>query len=153
MMAFVQRFAHLILGVLSGWDRLRFRGTKRWLANPKGLFGFLWQRGVLLKDFGGYADATSQQIRTATEVLTRQHGRPLHYLASAKTPKEEVVRDLLRRYPVREGLVAVLSCVQPCQSFEVHRCRPTKQPQLRRAWRKSSPRPHRIFSEREDSHG
>jgi hypothetical protein len=52
MQSFVQRFAGLILGVLSGWDRLRFRGTERWLANPKGLFGFLWSRRVLLEDFG-----------------------------------------------------------------------------------------------------
>ena len=62
MQSFVQRFAGLILGVLSGFDRLRFRGTKRWLAHPKGLFGFLGQRGVLLKDFGTYAADTSQQV-------------------------------------------------------------------------------------------
>jgi hypothetical protein len=136
MKSFVQRFAGLILGVLSGWDRLRFRGTKRWLANPKGLFGFLWQRGVLLKDFGAYAEDTSRQIRAATEEVARQQGRPLHYLASAKTSKEEVVHDLLRRQPTREGLVAILSCVEPCPSFEVQRCRATKQLHLRRAWRK-----------------
>lgn len=136
MQSFVQRWAGLILGVLSGFDRLRFRGTKRWLANPKGLFGFLWNRGVLLKDFGAYAEDTSRQIRTATEELARQQDRPLRYLASAKTPKEEVVQDLLRRHPTREGLVAILSCVEPCPSFEVHRCRDSKQLHLRRAWRK-----------------
>jgi hypothetical protein len=136
MLSFVRRWAGLILGVLSGWDRLRFRGTKRWLAHPTGLFGFLWQRGVLLKDFGDYADATSRQIRTATEALAQRHGRPVRYLPSPKTPKEEVVRDLLHRHPATEGLVAILSCVEPCPSFEVHRCRPTKQLQLRTAWRK-----------------
>jgi hypothetical protein len=136
MKSFVERFAGCILGVLSGWDRLRFRGTKRWLAHPKGLFGFLWRRGVLLKDFGRYAEATSRQIRTATEALAREQGRPLQYLARAATPKEEVARDWLRRQPVREGLVAVLSCVEPCWSFEVRRCRPSKQLHLQKAWRK-----------------
>jgi hypothetical protein len=136
MKSFVQRFAALILGVVSGWDRLRFRGTKRWLANPKGLFGFLWNRGVLLKEFGAYAEDASRQIRTATEELARRCDRPLRYLASAKTSKEDVVLDLLRRHPTSEGLVAILSCVEPCHSFEVHRCRTTKHLQLRRAWRK-----------------
>lgn len=136
MKSFVQRFAGLILGVLSGWDRLRFRGTKRWLANPKGLFGFLWNRGVLLKDFGAYAEATSKHIRNATEELARTHDRPLHYLASAKKPKEEVIRDVLRQRPTHEGLVAILSCVEPCWSFEVHRCRDDKELHLRAAWRK-----------------
>ena len=136
MPSFVQRWAGLILGVLSGFDRLRFRGTKRWLANPKGLFGFLWQRGVLLKDFGAYAEATSQKIRTATEALVRERGRPLQYLAKSTTSKEAVVRDLLRRDGVRDGLVAVLSCVEPCWSFEVRRNRNTKHLDLCRAWRK-----------------
>src|SRR5438270_14006123 len=110
MQSFVQRFAGLILGVLSGFDRLRFRGTKRWLAHPKGLFGFLWQRGVLLKDFGTYAADTGQQVRTATEALAREQGRPLHYLAKSTTSKEEVIRGLLLRQPVQQGLVGILSC-------------------------------------------
>jgi hypothetical protein len=136
MQSFVQRFAGLILGILSGWDRLRFRGTKRWLANPKGLFGFLYSRRVLLQDCGAYAQDTSRQIRTATEELARQHGRPLRYLPSAKPATAEVVHDLLRRQPTRQGLVAILSCVEPCPSFEGQRCRTTQHLHLRRAWRR-----------------
>lgn len=136
MQSFVQRWASVILGVLSGWDRLRFRGTMRWLANPKGLFGFLWHRGILLKDFGRYAEATSQRLRTATEALVREQGRPLHYLASSATSKDDLIRALIQRDGLREGLVAVLSCVEPCWSFEVHRNRDTKHLDLRRAWRK-----------------
>lgn len=136
MKSFIQRWAAVIVGVLSGWDRLRFRGTKRWLAHPKGLFGFLWQRGVLLKDFGSYAQDTGRQLRTATETLVREQGRPLLYLAKSTTSKDEVIRDLLRRQPVREGLIGVLSCVEPCWSFEVRRCRQTKQLHLQKAWRK-----------------
>lgn len=136
MKSFVQRFAGLILGILSGWDRLRFRGTKRWLANPQGLFGFLWRRGVRLKDFGTYVKDTTQQIRTATETLVQEQGRPLLYLPRAATAKEEVIRDLLQRHPVQQGLIGVLSCVEPCWSFEVHRCRQTKKLHLQKAWRK-----------------
>jgi hypothetical protein len=36
MKSFIQRWATVIFGVLSGWDRLRFRGTKRWLAHLQG---------------------------------------------------------------------------------------------------------------------
>jgi hypothetical protein len=37
MQAFLHRFGHLVLGVLSGFDRLFFRGTLRNLAYPLGL--------------------------------------------------------------------------------------------------------------------
>jgi len=136
MLSFLQRFAGLILGVLSGFDRLRFRGTYRGLAHPKGLFGFLCHRHVLLKDFGAFANDTSQQIRKATEQLAQAQQRPLRYLERSTVSKEDLVREILREQPVEQGLVAVLSCVEPCQSFEVHRCRADKKLHLRRAWRK-----------------
>jgi hypothetical protein len=136
MRFFIQRWAGHILGTLSGWDRLRFRGTKRWLAHAQGLFGFLWQRHVLLKDFGTYAESISKQLRAAIEVQAKQHDCPVRYLTSSATSKEEVVQDLLRKRGPGDGLVAVLSCVEPCQSFELHRNRDTKHLQLRPAWRK-----------------
>ncbi|MFL5331911.1 MAG: hypothetical protein ACJ8H8_01755, partial [Geminicoccaceae bacterium] len=126
----------LILGVLSGFDRLRFRGTYRGLAHPKGLFGFLCHRHVLLKDFADFAHDASQQVRTATEQLARQQQRPLRYLERPALSKEDLVRDILRQQPLTQGLVAILSCVEPCQSFEIHRCRADKKLHLRRAWRK-----------------
>lgn len=136
MMSFIQRWAGHIAGTLSGWDRLRFRGTKRWLAHKKGLFGFLWHRHVLLKDFGKYAESISKQLRAAVETQAQQHDCPVRYLASSATSKEEVVQELLRKRGPGDGLVAVLSCVEPCQSFELHRNRSTKQLELQPAWRK-----------------
>lgn len=36
MKSFLSRFGALILSVLSGFDRLRFRGCSRLLSNPRG---------------------------------------------------------------------------------------------------------------------
>lgn len=44
-----------IAGVLSGFDRLVFRGTLRRIAYPFGLQGYLWANQVLRKDFGAHA--------------------------------------------------------------------------------------------------
>ena len=55
MLNFIQRFGGNILGVLNGFDRIRFRGTRRFLANTAGMMNFLWQRQLLLKDFKAYA--------------------------------------------------------------------------------------------------
>jgi hypothetical protein len=40
-----------IMGALSGLDRIRFRGTWRWLANDRGMKVYLQHSNVLLKDF------------------------------------------------------------------------------------------------------
>jgi hypothetical protein len=51
MRTFLQRHEGQILGVLSGFDRLRFRGTLRMLNNVGGMLAVLGRLGVLLKDF------------------------------------------------------------------------------------------------------
>ena len=46
MDSFVHKYAGLVAGVLSGFDRLIFRGTLRTLAFTKGMMGYLWAAGV-----------------------------------------------------------------------------------------------------------
>jgi hypothetical protein len=43
-----------IRGALYGFDRIRFRGTRRFLANVTGMMNFLWHQQVLLKDFKAF---------------------------------------------------------------------------------------------------
>ena len=42
---FLQQHAASVTGAVSGWDRLRFRGTLRMLANVTGLSRFLGYTG------------------------------------------------------------------------------------------------------------
>ena len=138
MQTFVSRHHHEIQGTLSGFDRLRFVGTLRRLAFLNGLASFLAVTGVLLKDFGDYVFQLSQRIKQASErlALTTPSGR-VHYLASSSQSKEEFVRALPSPTPIGpSGLIAVLSCVEPCRSYEVHRNSQTKHLELRPAIRK-----------------
>jgi hypothetical protein len=66
MESFLARHRSKIKGTLSGFDRIRFRGTLRWISNTRGLHGFLWQNGVLFKDFKEYAMSLTEQVRQAT---------------------------------------------------------------------------------------
>jgi hypothetical protein len=138
MQTFVSRHQHQIQGTLSGFDRLRFVGTLRRLSFLDGLASFLAVTGVLLKDFGDYVLQLSQRIKQAGErlALTTPSGR-VHYLASSSQSKEDFVRALpASTDPGPSGLIAVLSCVEPCRSYEVHRNSQTKHLELRPAIRK-----------------
>jgi hypothetical protein len=131
MKSFIQRFGGKILGVLHGFDRVRFRGTKRFLANVKGMVNFLWQERVLLKDFKGYASAITERVRQAGEEVAVRQGRPVEYFASSKTDKDAWARATAQRDGIRQGLIGVVKCVEPCWSFEIHRDREKKQIDLR----------------------
>lgn len=126
MNQFVQRHRDVVIGQLNGFDRIRFRGSKRLLCNVGGMLSFLWQVQVLLKDFKDYAMSLTDQLRQATVQVARDHDRPLRYLLSSSLDKEQFARDIAARDGVREGLIAVFSAVEPCWSYHLHRNRQSK---------------------------
>jgi hypothetical protein len=129
--SFIQRHAGKILGVLSGFDRLVFRGGLRWISYLDGMNHFLSKQGVLLKDFREYALGVTSQLRIASEKSATDVGRPVEHLNSPKTNKEVVALKIAARDNVKEGLIAVLKCVEPCKSYEIYKNRETKRLELR----------------------
>ncbi|MFQ5380716.1 MAG: hypothetical protein ACE5EF_03700 [Dehalococcoidia bacterium] len=129
MRQFVTRHADKITGVLSGFDRLIFRGHLLPLCHEGGVRGFLASQGVLLKDFGRYVESTTKAIRAAAAGVLDRLGRPTRYLESSRTSKEQVARALLAEHPIRSGLICMLSAVEPCSSWRVWRSRERKHPQ------------------------
>ena len=63
MLKFLGRFKSEVVGVLSGLDRIRFRGTKRFVSTVRGMTEYLWKRRILLKDFSNFAQATTATHR------------------------------------------------------------------------------------------
>ena len=136
MHQFIKHHENNIRGVLSGFDRMRFRGTLRWLANIAGMASFMKGVHLLLKDFTDYAKGVTNEIRQSAEQIAAQSGRPVRYLASSRIRKEDLVRDIARRDGIEEGLIAVLTCVEPCWSYEVGPNHEKKRLELRGGWRK-----------------
>jgi hypothetical protein len=126
MNALVPRNAARVMGVLSGWDRLVFRGTLRMLAYAGGMAAYLSRIGVLLKDFGDHAQAMTDQLIQASLKRATAAGRPVEYLASPSIRKDAYARQIARRDGVADGLICVLTCVEPCRSFDIYRNREKK---------------------------
>jgi hypothetical protein len=133
---FLHRHAGCVIGCLSGFDRLLFRGTVRLLASASGLMSYLWSARVPLKDFGEWSAALTARVRGESEAVMRDAGRPLLYLNDPSASKEELARSIARRDRVEEGPVCLLSAVEPCWSFEVRRDRAAKKLVLEPRYRK-----------------
>jgi hypothetical protein len=126
METFLQRHGGSVTGTLSGFDRVRFRGTLRLVANAAGMGAFLRYSGILLKDFARYVQDVTNQVREATEALAAAARRPVVYLQNPSTCKEDVARDIAQRDGVTHGLVCVLSAVEVLWSYDVRRDREAK---------------------------
>jgi hypothetical protein len=137
MKSFVQRHASNVLGVLRGFDRVRFRGTFRQLATVQGLTDMLSFSKVLFKDFKSFAERMTDQFRDGVTGVADAAGRPVRYLTRPEDSKEQLVDEIAKDQGVGpSGVLAVLSTVELCNSFEIHRNRPEKILELRAARRK-----------------
>jgi hypothetical protein len=114
MHEFIAKHQDRITGTLSGFDRLVFRGTLRSIAHDQGMKHYLWASQVLLKDFGWHVERVSRRLKEASLAEAEALGRPVKYLASSQVSKEEIARRIATQEGIRDGLVCVLSCVEPC---------------------------------------
>lgn len=134
--AFVQRHQSEVNGVLHGWDRLRLQGTLRSLYYPVVMEQYLRKAGVLWKDFKSYAIGVTGRICLAAEELAKQYQRPVIYLASSQASKEDEAGRIEERDGIKQGLIAVMSCVEPCRTWRKRGNHETKRLELRLEWGK-----------------
>lgn len=132
----LEKFAGHIVGHLSGFDRLVMRGMLRNLAVTCLFEAFLGRSGVLLKNFGVYAEHLSAQLKRASFEEARRAQRRIVYLPSSQTSKEEMAKRIAREDGITEGLICVLHVVEPCRSYTIEKDRATRMLVLKSAPRK-----------------
>jgi hypothetical protein len=127
MRSFLTKFAALVSGVLSGFDRLSLVGRLRGISYCRGLQNYLWASGVWFKDFAQHSAHVSAQLEEASLRLAREQGREIRYLNSSQHRKEDIAREIAARDHIKDGLICVLRSVDPCMSFHVGRNAKTRQ--------------------------
>jgi hypothetical protein len=133
---FVARHRSLVTCVLSGFDRLVFRGTLIPLVRERGMHTLLNRARVRLLDFGRFVETTSNRVRIAALREAERADRPVRYLTSSQTSKEDLARQILDERPVARGLVCAFTAVEPCMSFEYHRSKDRQERGLKLRLRK-----------------
>lgn len=126
MERFMTRYHDRIAGILTGFDRMLFRGTLRSISYPKGAEIWLSSRHVLLKDFAAFAEGLTARVKAQATQLAAEGPRPVEYLESSRVSKDERARAIQQRDGVTDGLICVLSCVEPCRALTVRSDRTTR---------------------------
>ena len=129
MQEFINKYRDRINGVLSGFDRLVFRGSLRRLnygywsqkfgsVVAQGMEQYLWQNQVLFKDYLDHVKRVSRQVKQESARALEQQGMPEVYLRDPSADKEAIARGIAEEREVKKGLVCALSTVEPSPSFE-----------------------------------
>jgi len=118
MNAILNQYKDKINGSFSFFDRIIIKGHIRQFFSPSGKKHFLSHNDILLKDFPAYAQSVTEGLCKHIEDFANDLNRPMIYLASAKTSKEQTAVQVLQENPVEEGLICVLSTVEYCQTLQ-----------------------------------
>lgn len=121
MNRFLQQQAKVVSGMLSGWDRLRFRGTLTRICHPGGLSSFFHASGKRFAEFKEFALACSTQMKQAALEVAHRLGRPVMYLPTSRISKEEVARQCAKDDGITQGLICCITALEPCSSFVIRK--------------------------------
>jgi len=114
----LSRFSAVVNGVITGFDRIVFKGIVRPIMHSAGMESFLVARKVKNKEFKPYAMEQSQKIvESAEDIAKQQGGRGVTYIPSLNERKEELAHKRQEETGVKEGLIGVWSCVESCKTF------------------------------------
>jgi hypothetical protein len=115
----LNRFNEKVNSVITGFDRIIFKGMIMPLMYAAGMTSFLISRKILNKDFKSYAMAQSQAIvRSAEEIALAQSGRGIEYIKSINERKEALAHERQIEIGVDVGLIGVWSCVESCYTYK-----------------------------------
>jgi len=116
---FIEKHQQDVMGILHSFDRLRLQGSLRYIYCREIFEEYLSKAKVWCKDFKRFATGLSAEVCHNAEQLAQSLGRPFTYLASRALSKEEEAQKIIRRDHIKEGLVAVFRCVEPCRTYKM----------------------------------
>jgi hypothetical protein len=112
-----------VVGSLTMFDRLIFKGYLSRLFRPGSLRAWLWSQGVPITGFGAFVKQATEAVVANAARVAADARRPNLYVygpASGAGPsKDEPARRIAERDGISEGLVCVLRAVEPCTTFEL----------------------------------
>lgn len=129
-MKLIRLYGDKALGAIHGLDRIRFRGTLRWLANADGLRSFLAGQGILLKHFKEWAQEKTARVRQSCAGQAEALGIPALYLRSSGVDKDGQARRIAERNNIASGPICQFSVVEPCVAPGVEGNRASQQLEL-----------------------
>ena len=91
---------------------------------------YLCTIGVLLQGFAAHSLEMTALLKEAVIGRIEKRNRPVIYLQSSTVRKDDKAREIARRDNLTEGTICLLTCVEPCRSYQVVGNRETKKLEL-----------------------
>jgi len=115
MKQFTAKYEERIHGVLSCFDRMRFRGYLPIMSGWQ-MAQFFNRSNIRFRELKQFLLQHAERVKQHAFHVAKQEGRPCQYLQE-KVRKEELAREIATRDQIEEGLIWVFSVLEPCRTF------------------------------------
>lgn len=113
------RYASLILGVLSCFDRILISGTLPDICHAKAFTRELNRRRIRIFAFNEFVKALTETIHERAKQLADEHGLTIEYIRRIKAfRKEDRIQQILAERGTHPGLVHIFSALETCNTFK-----------------------------------
>ena len=130
-MKLMELYKDRIWGAIKGLDRIRFRGTLRWLANEPGINRFLGSQKILLKDFTAWAKRITSDLRASCDERAAEFGIQTLYLNRGDVNKEQLAQQIAEQRKITEGPICNFNVLETCYAPKVKGNKAKKQLELK----------------------
>src|SRR5438876_4346291 len=115
MKEFISKYADRIHGVLSCFDRMLFRGYLPIMSGWQ-MAQFFNNSNIRYRELKPFLLEHAARVKQHGVDLAQKEGRAFQYLQE-KVRKEELARQIAERDHIEDGLICVLSVLEPCRTF------------------------------------
>ncbi len=137
MNTFVQKFASIVKGMITGFDRIVFKGSILPLMHEKGVMNFCHSHGILNKEYKPWMlKQTEKLVSDAERYAEEECGSCITPIKSSRIRKEEMARQHQHENQIQSGLIGIWSAIESCHSYKARYCAESGFPQLRGEWTK-----------------
>lgn len=129
---FLSKYNDSIIGVLQGFDHLLIRGYIEDFHIDKRFYYFLSREGYLLKEYQKYVLNQNEKLKKNVDKISEEAKCYREFIRSSEKAKGEIPRKIMLENPDKEGLLCIISAVEPCFAMTVRNNKETGR--LERRW-------------------
>lgn len=114
-----ERYASVLRGVISCFDRILVQGTLPEIAHARAMTRYLNAHEIRIFDITQWAQPLRERIRSHAERVAQEHGMTIEFIRHIKAfRKEDRVQAIVAERGTHPGLVHIFSAMESCASFK-----------------------------------
>jgi len=117
MQQFIAKFEKDIQGVMSGFDRVLFRGSLRRLTHSLGMKWYLAENNILCKQYQDHVKDISHKLKKLVVEPFQQQNLLVRHVFG-RDDKDKIARAFAAEKGIREGDVCALTAVEMAPTFQ-----------------------------------